>query len=143
MRLGYLLTQNDQIKEIIEKHLPIWNINSLAERFIELFPQYNNHYNLSIECIIQDREKIFSSLNQIDLINPVKSHANFLLCKITNSLTSQELCERLYEQGFFIKDCSNKSSLGNKFVRIAVRKENENKKLLLITKQESTNALAW
>jgi threonine-phosphate decarboxylase len=34
-----------------------------------------------------------------------------------------------------IKDCSNKTSLGNKFVRIAVRRQEENNLLIKALKQ--------
>ena len=37
LRLGYLLTTNQEVKEKIKESLPIWNINSLAEFFLELF----------------------------------------------------------------------------------------------------------
>lgn len=130
LRIGYLLTRNEQVKKIINRNLPIWNVNSLAERFIELFPEFEEQYNMSIKIVIEDRKDFSLELSKIEYLLPYKSDTNFIFCKITNNLTSQELTEDLFKQGFFIKDCSNKSSLGNKFIRIAVRKMDENNKLI-------------
>lgn len=130
LRIGYLLTKNDNIKATINRYLPIWNINSLAERFIELFPNYKDQYNDSIKKIINDRDDFILKLREFSFLKPYNSFTNFILCKVINNKTSEDLTHFLFKKGFFIKDCSNKTSLGNKFVRIAVRTKDENDKLI-------------
>ncbi|HEC92965.1 MAG TPA: aminotransferase class I/II-fold pyridoxal phosphate-dependent enzyme, partial [Candidatus Atribacteria bacterium] len=68
LRLGYILTSNKKIKKKVKKYLPIWNINSVAERFLELFPRYQREYEKSIKKIIDDREKFLAQLKKIKML---------------------------------------------------------------------------
>jgi threonine-phosphate decarboxylase len=54
--------------------------------------------------------------------------ANFVFCKIlSKKINSTQLRYKLFEEhGFLIKDCSNKTALNDKFVRISVRRPREN-----------------
>ena len=40
LRVGYVLTSNDEVKRRLREALPIWNVNSLAEYVIEALPRY-------------------------------------------------------------------------------------------------------
>jgi len=128
LRLGYLVSSNESIKNKIKKYLPIWNINSIAERFIELFPKYEKEYHESIAKIIEDRDDLYKKLGDINMLKVFKPHANFIFCKILSSgINSEELCARLFtNHNILIKDCSNKTSLNDKYIRIAVRTKQDN-----------------
>lgn len=132
LRLGYLVSSNESIKNKIKKYLPIWNINSIAERFIELFPKYEEEYHESIAKIIEDRDDFYKKLGDINMLKVFKPYANFILCKILSSgINSEELCARLFtNHNIFIKDCSNKTSLNDKYIRIAVRTKQDNNTLI-------------
>jgi len=132
LRLGYLVTSNDIIRKKVNQYLPIWNINSLAERFIELFPRYQREYNQSIKQIIKDNEEFRNELNNIDMIEVIDGKANYLFCKIlTKKINSTKLRNILFSKhNLLIKDCSNKTSLDDRFVRISVRKPYENRILI-------------
>jgi len=137
LRLGYIVTSNQEIKDKIEHYLPIWNINSIAERFIELFPRYQNEYNQSIEHILSDRKDFIEMLNDVDMLEVIEGKANFLFCKMKNKdINSTELRNKLFSQhDILIKDCLNKTSLDDRFVRISVRKPEENEKLVKAIKE--------
>lgn len=137
LRLGYLVTSNEIIREKVKRYLPIWNINSLAERFIELFPRYQREYNQSIKQIIQDNQEFRNSLKDIDMINVIDGKANYLFCKILDGdINSTKLRNILFsEHNLLIKDCSNKTSLDDSFVRISVRKPDENRKMIAALKE--------
>lgn len=137
LRLGYVISSNEGIKNKIKKYLPIWNINSIAERFIELFPRYEEEYHRSIERIIDARDNFYKELKNINMLKVFKPHANFILCKIlSNAITSEELCTKLFtDYNIFIKDCSKKTSLDDKFIRIAVRTKQDNDTLIEALKE--------
>ncbi|HHE65747.1 MAG TPA: histidinol-phosphate aminotransferase family protein [Bacteroidetes bacterium] len=135
LRLGYILTSNDEIKEQFKHELPIWNINSLAERFLELFPRYQKLYYRSIEQIIQDRENFIELLADVPNLKIIDGKANYLFCKLTGHKTSRELKVQLYSKyNILIKDCSNKTSLDDSFVRISIKKPEQNKEFVLALK---------
>ena len=66
------------------------------------------------------------------MLKVFKPYANSILCKIiSSSINSEELCVRLFtNHNIFIKDCSNKTSLNDKFIRIAVRTNQDNNTLI-------------
>ncbi|MFW6173940.1 MAG: pyridoxal phosphate-dependent aminotransferase, partial [Elusimicrobiota bacterium] len=132
LRLGYIVSSNEQIKKKIKRYLPIWNINSIAERFIELFPRYQREYNQSIKQIIEDNENFRRDLASIRNIKVIDGKANYLFCKILNEkVNSTQLRSILFSKySILIKDCSNKTSLNDRHIRISVRKPPENKMLV-------------
>jgi len=132
LRIGYILTSNFDINSKIRFNLPIWNINSIAERFIELLPRYREDYEQSLVKITSDREKFYSGLKKNDTIKPFKPYGNFVFCKTRNkSLNSQNLCAELFKKyNIFIKDCSNKASLNQEYIRLSVRTDSDNQILL-------------
>ena len=51
LRLGMLATSNKDIIENLKKELPIWNINSISENFLENVNKYKKDYEESLEKI--------------------------------------------------------------------------------------------
>jgi histidinol-phosphate/aromatic aminotransferase/cobyric acid decarboxylase-like protein/choline kinase len=129
LRLGYLLTENEHVLKTLRYHLPIWNINSVAEKFLELFPKYASDFEESLITIVKEREWLYSELKKIDWLHVYESHANFFLAKI-NNIRSNDFCRYLFEKKIYLKNCSNKSCLGRSFVRIALRSRPDNEILL-------------
>ncbi len=44
IRIGTFLTSNTRILNAIREELPIWNINSIGEYFLEIFPRYEKSF---------------------------------------------------------------------------------------------------
>lgn len=137
LRIGYVVSSNGSIKNKIREYLPIWNVNSIAERFIELFPKYEAEYLRSIERIIDDRDIFYKEWKKINMLKVFRPQANFIFCKIlSNAINSEDLCTKLFtDYNIFIKDCSKKTSLNDKFIRIAVRTKQDNDTLIEALKE--------
>lgn len=71
------------------------------------------------------------------MLDVVDGKANFLFCKIKDEgINSRELKRKLFSNyNLLIKDCSNKTSLNDEFVRIAVRTPEQNEKLVNALKE--------
>ncbi len=126
LRLGYMLTSNQSILKKVRDYIPIWNVNSIAEKYLELFPKYRNEFEESMDNIVKDREQLYIELKKIDFLKTFPSNANFFLCKILDDRNSRDLGIELLKNNIYIKDCSNKTLLSDKFVRIAVRSKMDN-----------------
>lgn len=130
LRLGYLLTKNKEIKEKIKKILPIWNVNSVAEYFIEIFPDFRNDYWDSIEKIKKERQELFDALKSISFLEPFETKSNFVFCK--TKISSRKIAEYLYDKHNIIirSELNQKILKSDNYIRIAVRNKKDNNELL-------------
>jgi histidinol-phosphate/aromatic aminotransferase/cobyric acid decarboxylase-like protein len=72
-------------------------------------------------------------LAELDFLEPYPSGGNFVMCRLNgHGPPASELARRLVESsGIYIKDCTRKFPAGSgEFVRLAVRKPDENAKLI-------------
>ncbi|MEW6558448.1 MAG: aminotransferase class I/II-fold pyridoxal phosphate-dependent enzyme, partial [Elusimicrobiota bacterium] len=128
LRLGYALSKNKSFIEKITSELPIWNINSIAEYFLEILIKYQDEFKRSCKKIIDDRKNFIERLKKIQWLKIHLSSANYVFAKILSDRTSTEIKNILFEKHkALIKDCSNKKGLKeDKYIRITVRKPEEN-----------------
>ena len=124
LRLGVLATSDASLVQIIRKDVAIWNINSFAEYYMQIFGKYEKDYLEACQKFIAERERFYMRV--------IPSQANYFLCEIMEKYSSSELVGALLESAnILIKDCSMKFGFEHKnYIRIAVRNEQENNKLL-------------
>ena len=132
LRLGVLATSDASLVQIIRKDVAIWNINSIAEYYMQIFGKYEKDYLEACQKFIAERERFYMELQKIPFLRVIPSKANYFLCEIMEKYSSSELVGALLESAnILIKDCSMKFGFEHKnYIRIAVRNEQENNKLL-------------
>jgi len=132
LRLGITASSDTQLINQIKKELPIWNINSFAEYFMQIFNKYEKDYINACKKIISVREKFFKDLAIIKYLRIIPSYANYFLCEVLSPFKAKELTFLLLKKyNILIKDCSSKLGFNNKeYVRIAVKSEDENNRLI-------------
>jgi len=132
LRLGILASSNSELITSIKKKLPIWNINSFAEYFMQIFNKYEKDYNAACRKIISVREIFIQDISKINYLRVIPSKANYILCEVLKPFTSKELTFKLLEKyNILIKDCGSKLGFKDKeFVRIAIRSQEDNNKLI-------------
>lgn len=140
LRLGVLACGDKSLLADIKKHLPIWNINSMAEYFLQIVSQYQQDYMAACARIAAEREAFISKLAEITFLKVYDSQANFVLCEVRAPLTATTITERLLRNHrFFIKDLSSKEGFeGKQFIRIAVKDEKKNSLLIEALRVEET-----
>ena len=130
IRLGVLATSNEELLKEIKSKIAIWNINSYGEYYLQIANLYKNDYKLACDKIAQERERFISDLRQIEGIKTYDSEANFVLCDLGKYDSTQTAIE-LLEDDIFIKDLKTKEAFKDmNYIRLAVRREEENKKLV-------------
>ena len=131
IRLGVIASSDVRLMALIKKEIPIWNINSVAENYMQILNKYMTDYRKSCEKIIERRDDLFRDLKKISYIVPYPSQANYILFevkKIKASKLAESLCNKF---GIYAKDCSNKLGLDRKnLMRVAIRDETDNKCLI-------------
>mgnify|MGYP000880339104 FL=1 len=128
LRLGVLATSDASLVQIIRKDVAIWNINSFAEYYMQIFGKYEKDYLEACQKFIAERERFYMELQKIPFLRVIPSQANYFLCEIMEKYSSSELVGALLESAnILIKDCSMKFGFEHKnYIRIAVRNEVSN-----------------
>ena len=129
IRIGYLLSNDTAMLSMIRKHLPEWNVSRIAERTGEAAAEVLRstcYLKDSVHVVDQEREYLAAQLKRLG-IRVYRSDTNYLLIK-----SRTDLYDRLLEKGILIRRCSNFSRLDDTYFRIAVRRHEDNEKLIKI-----------
>lgn len=132
LRLGIAASGNNNVIERLKKDVSIWNINSFAEFYMQIEEKYKKAYKEAIDRFKIERHQFMEDLSKIDGIIVIPSQANYFMIEIANGRTSKEITKKLLLQdNIFVKDLSSKvKTTGRQFIRIAIKREFENKLLL-------------
>lgn len=140
IRLGILASGNTELIARLKKEIPIWNINSLGENFLQIYEKYSKKYSEACLKIARERQRFSGLLSALKGVKVYKSQANYLLCRL-DCLKATELTDILLSRyNIFIKDLSAKAGFPKgEFVRIAVRNRADNDRLLTAMKDILSN----
>jgi len=133
LRLGYLLTADQDLAEAVRKEIPIWNINGFAEAFLRLLPRYRREFEESCRKVRGDRDELYRSLASIPGMIVYKPAANFVFCRLPDeAMSGPEVTRRLFtEHNIYIKHCAGKPlPESDRYLRIASRTKPENHNLV-------------
>ena len=131
LRLGILATADTQLIANMKKEVAIWNINSFAEFYMQIFSKYEKDYSRACQLFIEERERFAKQLERVPYLRVVPSQANYFLCEITGQYTSRDLTQRLLQHDILIKDCATKTAFdGRNYIRIAIRDRHDNDRLV-------------
>ncbi len=133
LRIGYMLTANQEFADAVRNGVHIWNINGFAEEFLRLLPDYKQEFIASCAQVRTDRDSLYKKLAAIKGMTVFKPDANFLFCRIPDHVASApEIVKKLFIQyNIYIKDCVGKTQPdSDRYLRIASRTERENSNLV-------------
>lgn len=131
IRLGVVASGNESVIAGLKKAVPIWNINSYAEFFMQVLPKYRKDYMKSLIKIRDARAEFQKGLNQCSGITAFPSQANYIMCEVYG-YSAKEITAELLEENVLVKDLTGKINNGRQYLRIAVRTRKENDRLLKI-----------
>lgn len=136
LRLGVLATVDQDLVDYIKKDVAIWNINSLGEFYMQIAEKYKKHYITSLDKLRIARKKLYDDLSEINSLEVIKSQANYFMVKVTGISSRQLTRKLLVDNNILIKDLSSKMPKNdNNYVRIAVRRVEENDMLIRAIKE--------
>lgn len=132
LRLGILACADTGLIVHMKKQVSIWNINSFAEFFMQIFTKYEKDYKKACEKFIGVREEFVNRLNEISFLHVMPTQANFVLCEVLSPFTANDLAlELLKNHNILVSACSAKKGIiSNKYIRFAIRNTEDNEKLL-------------
>ena len=137
LRLGIMASADEELIKEAKKYVSIWNINSFAEFFMQIFTKYSKDYHKACGSFQAERADFLSKLYEIPFIHVMPTQANFVLCEVKEPYSSMEIVKRmLREHNILLSACSAKKGLqGGKYLRIAIRGHQDNARLIEAFKQ--------
>lgn len=132
LRLGCAASGDEELIARLKREVPIWNINSIAEFYMQIFGKYEQSYIQACRQFMKERDRFMRELSRIPFLRVIPSQANYFLCEVKSPLTSRGLALCLLrDHSILVKDCSRKKGFaGKQYIRIAVKNEEENNCLL-------------
>lgn len=136
IRLGVLASGDMELLKQIRDNMAVWNINSFGEYFLQIATLYTKEYNKSCKLIADERIRFTKELQKIKYIEPYKSQANYIMCKLIDE-DSTDLANYLIKNySILIKDLKNKKGFENKnYIRLAVKSKEDNDEIVKALKE--------
>lgn len=137
LRLGVLASGDTARIAAMKKDVAIWNINSFAEFYLQIFEKYKSNYESALAQFKDVRDEYTASLASVQNLRVIPSQANYVMCELTGNVTSTELAETLLDKyNILIKDLSQKKGFnGKSYIRLAVKTPQENELLVSALKE--------
>ncbi|MBQ7954777.1 MAG: aminotransferase class I/II-fold pyridoxal phosphate-dependent enzyme [Lachnospiraceae bacterium] len=134
LRLGVLASADEDMISYLKKDVAIWNINSFAEYFMQIFGKYESEYEISTRKLAAERAWLIGELSKIAGVRVIPSQANFVMIELLDGMSATALTEKLLvEHEILVKDLSQKT--GGNYLRIAVRDRADNEALVQALKE--------
>ena len=137
LRLGILASADMELIAKMKKQVSIWNINSFAEFFMQIFNKYEKDYKRACQKFIEVRAAFLAQLRTIPFLHVMPTQANFVLCEVQSPYTANDLAQQLLKKhDILVSACSAKKGIApNRYVRLAVRSREDNERLIEALKE--------
>lgn len=132
LRLGIMASADKELISFVKKDVSIWNLNSFAEFFMQIYTKYEGDYRKAALKFQKEREVFKKELMSVPFLRVFDSESNYFLCEVLPPYGSYGLAVRLLnEHNILIKDCSTKKVFGGKsYIRLAIRNREDNERLV-------------
>ncbi len=137
LRLGILASSDKALIAKMKKAVSIWNINSFAEFFMQIYTKYEKDYKKACAKFLQVRKEFLDGLQTIPYLHVMPTQANFFFCEVLPPYNSNDIViSMLKKHNILMSSCSAKKAIEpNKYMRIAVRTAVDNNKLVKALRQ--------
>ena len=133
LRLGILCSADKGLIARIKKEVSIWNLNSFAEFFMQIYNKHEKDYQRACDKFVKERANFEQQLKQIPFFHVMPSQANYFLCEVLPPYKASEIVIYMLKQhNILTRDCSLKPGLNpqKQYMRIAVRDHKDNTRLI-------------
>lgn len=133
LRLGILASADKELIARMKKAVSIWNLNSFAEFFMQIYNKHEKDYQKACEKFIAERADFERNLRTVPFLRVMPTQANYFLCEVLPPYTATEIVIYMLRQhNILTRDCSLKPGLDpqKQYMRIAVRNHEDNTRLV-------------
>jgi threonine-phosphate decarboxylase len=125
IRLGYCICNPNLINLMLDNKIS-WNVNGVAQKLGILVLKDGSYLEKSKKLIRRERNFMINETQKATKFSPLPSDVNFFLIDVSDQSSIEVRNYLLYNKGILVRDCSTFTGMGQKHIRVAVRKHKEN-----------------
>ena len=108
LRLGILASSDRDLISKMKKQVSIWNLNSFAEFFMQIFSKHEKAYKHACSKFLEERRSFEKGLRSIPFLRVMPTQANYFLCEVLAPYTANEVVIYLLKNyNILTRDCSS------------------------------------
>lgn len=132
LRLGILASADTELIGGLKRKVSIWNINSFAEFFMQIFTKYEKDYYRACSKFLEERNRFIADLSELEFLHVMPTQANYVFCEVKPPFTASGIViQMLKRHNILMSNCRAKKGLeGDRYIRIAIRGRKDNEKLV-------------
>lgn len=139
LRIGFAYVPDEDLFNKIDTIRQPWNINGITECVIVNILKYvhemKNFINESRKYIQIEKNRVINILRSLGL-QVFDSVTNFLLIDL--GINSNKIISAIERRGITVRSCKSFKGLGSRYIRISIRRVEENNELINVLSEEIT-----
>jgi len=130
LRLGFLVASEEKMARFAARRKP-WGVNRMAQVAGEYLLAHGDGYVQAVrEYLAQVRPGFVARLAALPGVQVMPGSANFILCRLTGSMTAAQLRDAMLGQRIMIRDCGNFTGLDAQYFRVSLQDAERNEQCL-------------
>lgn len=126
LRLGFLSGSSSAIAHLTGHGRP-WGVNRLAQLAGEFCLEHGAAIEHKVtDFMTRERPAFVTELAKLNGIEVVPGQANFILCRLTGTISVAELAEKMLLSRIMIRNCGNFRGLDDSYFRLCLKTSPEN-----------------
>lgn len=135
LRLGFGVCM-PKLAAKLDAHKDVWNVNLLAQAAGVAALKDQDYQEKSRAFLAETAPKFAAAVKELPNVATVlPPSANFLLLRLKEAGQAEGLIRGLRSRGILIRDCANFPGLSEGWLRLAVRRKEENERLLAVWRE--------
>ncbi len=132
IRAGYAIMSSSRVSHLLD-HGYLWNTGGMAEYFFSLFasPDFLCQYRRILDTYRGFIDRFTATMSNTDFVQAYPTSANFQLMRLPPGVSAHVVTSLLLvRHGIYVRGCGDKIGLDGEFLRVAIRTEPENERVL-------------
>lgn len=122
---------NEKLISQLHQYIPSWSVNTLAQAYTEAALNDVDYIKRTKQKLNEERAFMYDALDVIEGITVYPPSANFILFKVNHDgITANTINENLKKYNMIVRNCDTYVGLNNQWVRIAIKDQDTNIKLV-------------
>lgn len=127
LRLGFVIAAPEIVRAFLRFKQP-WSVNRLSQIAGVFLLSQKAFVQKTSRFVQTERDGFLGQIKGLETLSPFPSVTHFVLFRLNGVIGAGELKDRLAEHKILIRDCSNFQGLSDRFVRIALKAPEANRR---------------